>query len=365
MLNELCIAPNINSANFLDFQYGSQIAKLENYLNNSIKPAIALLTEGEEESAFLPFRKALYSMTANFKAGQIVDMGHVNAGAVGITEVVDQLQKKGIFTVIISRSELLPHALLRAYSTTRKPVHLSLAESRLDYEWQRNEEKKNLLDLLIPYYPEILTRLSCLGYQSYFVDERVLNMLRMLHFEAHRLGVLRNNMPEVEPIVRDSDIFGLNLCSLNFTDSPGAVHVNPNGFSAAEACQIARYAAMSDRLSCIGLYGYAPEEDVKGLTALLLAQMFWYIVQGYQQRKNEFPLLPEDLTRYEVHLSTGSVPVAFFKSQRSERWWFYVAPQRNSTSLDPEGLISCSYDDYLKTCSGDIPDRLLLALERE
>jgi len=362
MLKELVISTKIARSQYSTYQYGTQIGQLEQLLKNSPKPAIAIMTEGEDIAAFDQFRQALYTMSSNFNAGQLIDLGAIKGAAVGISEVVDYLQQRGIFSIVISRSEELPLALLRAYATTRKPLHLSLAESRIDYDWQQSEQEKYLLDKLLPYYPEILTRLNYLGYQSYFLDESLLNLLRTLHFEAHRIGILRNNMAEVEPIVRDSDIFALNICSLSYTDAPGTLKVNPNGFSAAEACQIARYAAMSDRLSCIGIYGYAPEEDIKNLTGLLLAQMIWYIVQGFQQRKNELPLHPEDLTRYEVHLSTGTIPVAFFKSRRSERWWFYIAPSEESDNLDPERLISCSYEDYSKTCAGEIPDRLLNAL---
>jgi hypothetical protein len=93
--------------------------------------------------------------------------------------------------------------------------------------------------------------------------------------------------------------------------------------------------------------------------------MAWYVVQGFYQRRNEYPINPEDLVRYEVHLSGDNIPIAFFKSRRSERWWFYVEPDDKSADLDPEGLISCSYEDYLNTCAGDVPERILNAFDRE
>jgi formiminoglutamase len=365
MIQELCISPDFSTTDYDDFQIGAHVGRLSNLSSSENSPMIVLMTEGDEPSVYHDFRKALYLMSVNFPKGSFIDLGSVKGGAVGITEVVDQLQQKGILSIVISRDGHLPHALLRAYSTAGRPIHLSLAESRIDYNWQRSENRPYLLDKLIPYYPQQLSRLSYLGYQSYFVDDRVLKLLRMMHFETHRLGMLRNSIAEVEPIVRDSDIFGLNISALAYTDAPAAKDVNPNGFTAAEACQIARYAALSDRISAVGFYGYSPSEDIKGLTALLLAQMVWYVIQGFQQRRNEFFLVPEELIRYEVHLSGDALPIAFFKSPKSERWWFYVAPAQNSAKLDPEGLISCSYEDYLKTCSGDVPDRILNALGRE
>ena len=366
MLKELCIPTGLDLSIYSGYQYGSKIGNINDILEKGNNyPKIALITEGEDVESYDSFRKSLYEMSANFDKGQFVDLGAVKGGSHGITEVVDFLQQKNIFSIVIGKSDLMPLALMRAYSTVNKPLHLSLCESRIDYDWQQSDDKKYLLDHLIPYYPEVLSRLNYLGYQSYFVDDKVLELLEMMHFEAHRIGVLRNNISEVEPIVRDSDIFGINLSSISYNDCPATLKVNPNGFMASEACQIVRYAGMSDRLSCLGIYGYAPLEDHKNLTALLIAQMVWYNVNGLNQRKNEYPLNPVEMTRYEVTLNVGTIPVAFFKSERSERWWFYVEPTSKTSKLDPERLVSCSYEDYLKTCSGEIPDRLLNAMGRE
>ena len=366
MLDKLCTAVPFDKKKYRDYQYAKKLLQTDNFLKVGYdKPQLAILTSGQNAEDYSGFRAALYQLSANFQAGQIVDLGMVKGGHTGITEVCDYLHQKGICTIVISCDDQLPLALLRAYSNSQKPVHLSVAESRIDYNWQNEQLEKGLLDNLMLYYPKLMTRLNILGYQSYFVDDKVLELLRLVHFEAHRIGVLRNNISETEPILRDSDIFAMNLSSIAYTDAPATISVNPNGFTAAESCQIARYAAMSDRLTCMGFYGFDPKEDTKNLTGLLLAQLVWYTVQGYFQRKYDDPLENGDFTRYEVYLSGDSVPIAFFKSHKSERWWFYVAPNQNNDFLDPEGLISCSYEDYLKACEGDVPDRLLNALGRE
>ena len=186
------------------------------------------------------------------------------------------------------------------------------------------------------------------------------------HFETQRVGNLRSNLEEVEPIMRDSDIIAFNISAIGFMDAPDTVFPNPNGFSANEVCQIMRYAGVSDRPAVIGLYGYQPQPGNNNVvTALLLAQMIWYSIEGYYQRKHEFPPQLDQLTRYEVQLPVGQLPVAFFKSTKSERWWFYIGDLSiKSSDLAPELLVSCSYDDYLKACEGDLPNRLFNALNR-
>jgi len=364
MFDELCIRPTIDVNNFESYQYATQIGNINTLLGpQSEKVKIAILTEGSENTSYQEFRSALYSLSSNFTSLELIDLGNIKGGTVGITEVVDRLQSKGILSIVISQDNLLPHTLVRSFSTNQNPINLSVIDSRIDYSWDKN--KNYLADYLLPLYPKELSRLSWLGYHSYFVDPAVLLLLDKYHFEVERIGNLRSNIEEIEPTTRDSDIIAFDMSAIGYTDAPGTVRPNPNGFLANEVCQIMRYAGVCDRPSVIGLYGYKAENDQSAITALLLAQMVWYAIEGFYQRKGEFPPVVEQLIRYEVQLPVGQLPVAFFKSNRSERWWFYIGDMDLSSSeLDPEHLFSCSYDDYLKACEGDLSNRLFNALHR-
>lgn len=364
LLRELCTPVTINTNTFQPFQYAKNIGNIDTlYADKQHQVKLAILTVGEDADSYNDFRNALYGLSANFKPHELIDLGGIKGDSVGVTEVVDLLQQRGILSIVIGKDGLLPYALLRSFSNRQSPIHLSVFDSRLDYSW--NTAQAYLADYLLPLYPEQLSHLYWLGYQSYFVDSTVLRLMKDKHFETARVGAIRSNMEETEPITRDCDIIAFNLSAIGCTDAPGTIMPNPNGFTANEVCQVMRYAGVSDRPSVIGLYGYTPEDDYKSITALLLAQMVWYAVEGFYQRKGEFPPQMTQLVRYEVQLPVGNLPVAFFKSNRSERWWFYIGNMNlNSSDLDPERLLSCSYDDYLKTCEGDVPDRLLNALQR-
>jgi hypothetical protein len=93
MIKELCIKPSLDQITYSDFQIGSNIASISDFLSGKNKPSIAIICESDNETDFGDFRKALYAMSFNFPKGSLVDLGNVKGGAVGITEIVEKLKE--------------------------------------------------------------------------------------------------------------------------------------------------------------------------------------------------------------------------------------------------------------------------------
>jgi hypothetical protein len=53
----------------------------------------------------------------------------------------------------------------------------------------------------------------------------------------------------LEPVFRDADIV-LDLNSVKSSDSGNFTYFTPNGFNGKEICSLARYAGISDKVSC-------------------------------------------------------------------------------------------------------------------
>jgi hypothetical protein len=112
---------------------------------------------------------------------------------------------------------------------------------------------------------------------------------------------------------------------------------------------------MSWKTSSIGLFGYQTAQDQNGLTAIQMAQMIWYIVDGVHKGKKESPLT--DLERFkEFHIAFTDIDTKFLQSKSTGRWWM---------QLHNEQWCPCSYKDYLVASNNEIPERWLRALERE
>ena len=97
-------------------------------------------------------------------------------------------------------------------------------------------------------------------------------------------------MEEVEPVIRDADMVSFDVSAIRQSEAPGNNNASPNGFYGEEACQIARYAGISDKLTSIGFYEFNPSFDNNHQTAHAVAQMIWYFIDGVVNRKNDFPI---------------------------------------------------------------------------
>ena len=180
-----------------------------------------------------------------------------------------------------------------------------------------------------------------------------------LFFDTYRLGYVRQNIEEVEPYIRNADMVSFDISSIRISDAPGNNLALPNGFYGEEACQIARYAGISDKLSSIGFYEYNPSLDIRNQTAKLIAQIIWYFIDGYYNRKNDLPhIQKDDYYKYNVALKIDKQLIVFYKSKKSDRWWMEVpCPTEINSKYQRHYLVPCSYNDYLEALKEEMPDR--------
>ena len=94
-----------------------------------------------------------------------------------------------------------------------------------------------------------------------------------LYFDSYRLGQIRDKIEDAEPIIRQADMLSFDITSIKHADAPANPNALPNGLYAEEACQIMRYAGMSDKLTSLGIYELNPAFDISGKTSHLAAQM--------------------------------------------------------------------------------------------
>jgi formiminoglutamase len=180
-----------------------------------------------------------------------------------------------------------------------------------------------------------------------------------------RLGKVKTAFSEIEPLLRDADMISFNLRALKSCDAPAVRNSSPSGFFSEEACQICRYAGLSDKLSSIGFYGYDSEFEIDRdkQTPKTLAQMIWYFIDGYYNRRNDFPVSMDGLMEYIVDFKGHDYQLTFWKSNKTGRWWIQV-PVKTKKKLQRHQLIPCSYNDYLLASNEEIPERLINAFKR-
>ncbi|MFW6019184.1 MAG: formimidoylglutamase [Bacteroidales bacterium] len=312
-------------------------------------------------------RKKLYMLYQGSPKTNIVDLGNIKPGNsvqdtyFALSSVIAELVENNILPVILGGSQDLTFAQYKAYESLGRIVNMAAVDCSFDLgNAEENFNSQSYLSKIILQQPNYLFNYTNIGYQTYFVDYEALKLMQNLHFDTYRLGNIRKDLKEVEPMVRNADILSFDVSAIRQSDAPGNKNASPNGFYGEEACQISRYAGMSDKVSSIGFYEVNPERDLHEQTAHLTAQMIYYFIDGYYSRKDDVPA--RDKTKYIRHivlLEEYNQTIEFYKSKKSDRWWMLLP----SAPLENRGIkrnvwIPCSYEDYvLASHENEIPDK--------
>jgi formiminoglutamase len=318
-------------------------------------------------------RKYLYNLYWGNWEAEVADMGNIYAGEklsdtmVAVKDVCYELLRKQIIPVIIGGTQDLTYGNYRAYDDLEQTVNLVAIDSQFDLGKQDDKlSNSSYLSYIILQKPYVLYNFSNIGYQSYFVNQEEIDLMERMFFDVHRLGNLRENISESEPILRDADIVSFDLSALRQSDAPGNTFHSPNGFSGEEACALARYSGISDKVSSFGIYECNALADKEGRTAHLVAQMIWYFLEGFNLRKGDYPYASkDDYQRFTVLINDGEYELIFYKSPLSGRWWIEVPVKvSGGFSSDRHKLIPCSSADYKEAMRNEIPDRWWRAMQK-
>jgi len=307
-------------------------------------------------------RSWLYGLSSVLPAGDLVDLGNLREGKtaantrIGLMDVITELGKAHKIIVLIGRDTHDVLTLGKAYSRLETPYNLAVIDSVIDFMPEDQSSRSHYLNELVADPDGCLYDFVHLGYQSYLSDAGSFDRLGEFFFESHRLGILRDDIRESEPVFRNSDLLVFSMNAIRQTEAPGVTFPSANGFTAEESCQLARFAGLSDKLSLFALAGFQPGRDKGEQTSGLAAQLIWHFLQGVTQRKSDYPFSDISLyQKYLINLPKTGFNLTFYKSPASGRWWVEVP---FPAAKYPRSLyVACSSRDYQVAGEGDIPDR--------
>lgn len=315
----------------------------------------------------IQIRKKLFNLKKGHGAYKIVDMGTLRNGVdrsetLGrIKEVCQNLIENNVLPLLIGGSHDLDYGQYMAYEDLDKLISLLNVDAFLDMEdgatVSANEQH---IHKILLHEPNYLFNYSHLGYQSYLIDPNAIAILEKLYFEAYRIGHLRSNIKEMEPIIRNADMLSFDVTAIKSSDAPGNASAQPFGLTGEEACQICWYAGINEKLSSAGFYEYNPElDDPTYKTAAVVATMIWYFIEGFYNRKNENNFKNNDYLRFVVSMPSEPEVLHFYKSKISEKWWMEVPYPQGKEKYSRNCIIPCSYTDYQIATKGELPERYI------
>jgi arginase family enzyme len=304
-------------------------------------------------------RKQLYQLYFWHKEMRIADIGNVKTGATindsyaAIKTVLAELLRLNKTVIILGGSHDVTLAQYFAYKELNKQIEATCIDATINLRGESPFRNENFLLEMLTSEPNLVKHYNHIGFQSYFVHPRMLETMDKLRFDCFRLGVVKENIEEMEPVIRNTHLLSFDISAIKYSDAPVSIH-SPNGFSGEEACMLTRFAGMSHTLSSFGIYGYLPQNDTMQLTAKQIAQMIWYFIDGKYRSMQEAAL--EDRNNFnEYHCTLTEVETIFLQSKKTARWWMQLPDKK---------FIACSYADYVHASQNEIPERWLRAQER-
>ena len=305
-------------------------------------------------------RKQLYQLHYWHTDVVIADIGNIKTGATlndsyaAVRTVLAELFRMNKIVVILGGSHDITLAQYFAYKEMKQAIEVTCIDATINLKGEDALRSENFLLEMLTGEPNLVRHYNHIGFQSYFVHPGMLQTMDKLHFDCYRVGAARENIEEMEPVIRNTHLLSFDISAIKYSDSP-ASSKSPNGFTGEEACILTRFAGMSNKVNSFGIYGYLPQQDEKELSAKQIAQMLWYFIDGKSRSKQEAAI--EDRDHFnEYHTSFTEVESIFLQSKKTNRWWMQLPNKK---------FIPCSYNDYVQASQNKIPERWLRAQERE
>lgn len=364
-VSSFCKSININSGKLPELN-GYEIALIGIIENRG--------NEGNEgvSKAADEIRKKIYHLKRGEGDYKIIDLGNLNSGidldeTYGrLKEVCEHLINHKILPLIFGGSHDIGLGQFFGYQGLDKLVSVLNVDALLDLNEVGAANSAHLHKMLV-YEPNYLFNYSHLAYQSYLIESSSIDVLERLYFETYRVGLLRQVMEEMEPVIREADMLSFDITAVRSSDAPGNLNAQPFGLTGEEACQICWYAGLNDKLSSAGFYEYNPDlDDESKKTASVVATMIWYFIDGFHHRKGEGDFASNDYTKYVVDMHQSEpTTMVFYKSKISEKWWLEIDSDRSSQSnFGRNSLVPCAYADFTLASNGEVPDRYINAIAR-
>jgi len=309
-------------------------------------------------------REKFYKLKKSNSTYRIVDLGNLQNGEKyedtqdRLKEVCEHLMAMKVIPIIIGGTHDNALSQFLAYESKNDLISVLNVDAKLDVEVQ-GDANETFLSKLITHKPNFMFSYNHLAHQNYLVESAALSAMDKLYFEALRLGELRENFQNAEPIMRMANMLSFDVTAIRSADLTANSNAQPFGLTSEEACQLMWYAGMNEKMSSVSLTELNPDlDDQHKSSSAVVATMIWYFIEGFYNRKDNGQFNSDQYTKYTVSFEGTDDTLTFFKSKVSEKWWMLV---NYGEGFMDRAYIPCSYEDYTTATHGDFPERWIKA----
>jgi formiminoglutamase len=343
----------------------------ENYFPELEGPGVAIFSVPEYRNAKEhsketcdTFREEFYKLQKGDNwSRKLYDLGVIEPGETvddtyfALSQTICELVKKDIIPVVIGGSQDLTLACYKGFETLEQMINICAVDSELDIgDPAEGVKSDGYVSHLLMQRPCYLFNYTNIGMQRPFVERKEVDLFEKLYFDVCRLGEFNADYKIAEPFLRNSDVLSIDFKSIKSSETDASKYGNANGLYAEQICQIAKYAGVSDKMSCLGIFDVAQGQN--SVASNLLAQIIWYFIDGASQRVGDFPIgSKKNYTKFHVHLEDFEDDLVFYKSNKSNRWWLevkYLA--KDEKKYERHCLVPCDLEDYNNAMKNSIPN---------
>lgn len=318
-------------------------------------------------SALAPdeIRRQFYQLYSWNLPVRIIDLGNLIPGVTVdstyeiLSDILAYLLENKIIPIILGGSNDLAYANYLAYRKIEQVVNIVAIDPRFDIGNEKLPISSNAyLNKIILNGANYLLNYSNVGYQTYLNSREEIELMEKLFLDTYRVGMMRQDLTEVEPIVRNAEMVSLDIAVVRRPDACGCPHNSANGFYGEEICQVVRYAGLSDKLTSFGIYEYDPTLDYGNQTSQLISHILWYFIEGYLYRQDDCSFKNKNnYIKYSVAVSGSVDELVFYCSKKTSRWWMVVPIINLKSDIKQNYYLPCSQKDYEIAKQDKIPER--------
>lgn len=299
-------------------------------------------------------RKELYRLAKPSAKTGVADFGNLKpsfslkGNYQALRDIIEFFNELDIVTLIIGGSQDLTIGMCLAHQTIPY-FSLTTIDTFLDVKQAREPlGERNYLTRIFNIIPQVF-QFNLIGYQGHFVPEEYLSKTKGIkgHFS---LGNIRDDISQTEPVFRNSDVVSFDMCSIKLTEAPGSLNGTPNGLNSEEACQLSRFAGLSNRVKTFGLFGFNPDKPDDIGTNQLAAQIAWYFIEAISYRSTDIQNSLADVTSFQVEVSGVENPLIFLKNNTTNQWWMQFENKNRELVY-----FACSENTYQMATTDEIP----------
>ena len=215
-------------------------------------------------------------------------------------EVIATCAQHNCMPILLGGSPSTAFDMVRGVQYLQEALQLSYVTVTTDIDLAGDTiTEKNLLGKLLTTPGMNVNSLHLLGIQNHLSHQATNKLITELDFEYVRLAEIAADLAVVEPHLRHQDVFLLNCNAVESTASPFSTTPQVNGLDRREVCRLMQEAGFTQKLRAAGIFNFN-FKDPDRLQIQLLAQMVWYLLNGYNTRrthpqKSEFELYVIDI----------------------------------------------------------------------